>query len=193
MLTCELQRAVCHSGDDGQIASTQQCRLCWVFGKGEMSCFHILLAIMRFKVPLLNLTNFPRVNVKPNMIVLSPVSQNLPFQLLAVKERPGILSLAEVLTAVSRKLRELGEIPLVPVPNTNKQQVDYPTFQSDVLFLLANCPQPVTNALKKAVVTYINEASNVAEVVFKVSLLILAVVDRVEGGALDKRDGRVYG
>ncbi|KAK2947550.1 hypothetical protein BLNAU_17517 [Blattamonas nauphoetae] len=103
----------------------------------------------------------------------NPDIDDLPLQPMVAMERPETLSLAEALTAVSQKSRELGESHLVPVPNTNKQQVDYPTFQSDVLFLLANCPQPITNALKKAVVSYMNETSNVAEMMIKVYLSIL--------------------
>ncbi|KAK2954495.1 hypothetical protein BLNAU_10515 [Blattamonas nauphoetae] len=95
-------------------------------------------------------------------------------------ESMSSVTLLESLVLLAQKSSELGLSEKVPTDDgSGRFQITYPTFLSDVLYLLANSQQPIMNGIKRAVFAYMDETTQSAT-----TMIIVYVAILVGGGVL---------
>ncbi|KAK2961926.1 hypothetical protein BLNAU_2982 [Blattamonas nauphoetae] len=95
-------------------------------------------------------------------------------------ETTNSVTLLESLVLLAQKTSELANCEKVPTDDgTGRFKITYPTFPSDMLYLLANSQQPIMNGIKRAVFAYMDETSQSATTMIVVYVEIL-----VGGGVL---------
>ncbi|KAK2944990.1 hypothetical protein BLNAU_20067 [Blattamonas nauphoetae] len=95
-------------------------------------------------------------------------------------ETMNSVTLLESLVLLAQKTSELANCEKVPTDDgSGRFKITYPTFLSDMMYLLANSQQPIMNGIKRAVFAYMDETTQSAT-----TMIIVYVAILVGGGVL---------
>ncbi|KAK2943717.1 hypothetical protein BLNAU_21368 [Blattamonas nauphoetae] len=101
-----------------------------------------------------------------------------PIQSMVQSELLNSMTLTSALTAIAQKTMEMGVAKPVSTgevrPDTGLiyHTISYPTFQRDMVYLVNNAPQPVMNALKRAIFAYMDETTASANLMLNIYVIV---------------------